>query len=50
MTTQWTTALPDWEERIVKGESLVPCKPLYPKTGVNALLKFKQLVIQDMID
>lgn len=49
MTTQWTTALPDWEERIVKGESLVPCKPLYPKTGVNALLKFKQLVIQDMI-
>lgn len=50
MTTQWTTALPNWEERIVKGESLVPCKPLYPKTGVNALLKFKQLVIQDMID
>lgn len=50
MTTQWTTALPDWEERIIKGESLVPCKPLYPKTGVNALLKFKQLVIQDMID
>ena len=50
MTTQWTTALPDWEERIVKVESLVPCKPLYPKTGVNALLKFKQLVIQDMID
>lgn len=50
MTTQWTTALPDWEERIVKGESLIPCKPLYPKTGVNALLKFKQLIIQDMID
>lgn len=45
----WTTALLDWEEKIVKGESLIPCPPLFGTPSKIALRVFKELALVDVL-
>ena len=49
MIDTWSTALPDWEKRIVAGKSLMPCKPLNQAVADIALKIFDQLILVDMI-
>lgn len=45
----WSTALPDWKERIRAGTSLVPDLPLYDAVAEKALRIFKRLRVPDII-
>lgn len=45
---KWTTACKDWETKIIKGESLIPLKPLFPEQAEMALNIFKELVLVDV--
>lgn len=49
MIDTWSTALPDWEKRIVAGESLMPCKPLNQDVADIALKIFDSLILVDMM-
>jgi phage terminase large subunit-like protein len=44
----WTTACPDWEKRIVAGESLIPCAPLFPDEAESALKVLRELILVDV--
>lgn len=48
-TPNWTTALPDWQDKIIKGESLTPCRPLFEPMANVALRIFKQLKLVDVL-
>ncbi|MBX3579900.1 MAG: terminase large subunit [Rhizobiaceae bacterium] len=44
----WSTACPDWEDRILSGRSLVPDLPLFRSEADKALRIFKRLRIPDV--
>ncbi|MFQ6553405.1 terminase large subunit [Aestuariibius insulae] len=45
----WSTAVPDWEERILEGRSLIPDLPLFDAVAEKALRIFKRLRVPDLI-
>ncbi|WP_276716895.1 terminase large subunit [Pseudooceanicola nitratireducens] len=44
----WSTALPDWEERLLAGQSLIPDLPLFDEVAEKALRIFKRLRVPDL--
>lgn len=45
----WSTAVPDWKERIRAGRSLIPDLPLFDAVAEKALRIFKRLRVPDII-
>jgi phage terminase large subunit-like protein len=45
----WSTAVPDWQARLLAGESLLPDLPLFDAVAEKALRIFKRLRVPDLI-
>lgn len=45
---QWSTACPDWESRIVSGQSLITFPPLFPAEAEAALEHFRDFTLVDV--
>jgi len=45
----WSTACPDWEQRIVARESLIPCAPLFPAAAKQGMDVFNALKLVDVM-
>ena len=45
----WSTSCPDWEKRILSGESLIP-PPIFPAEADAALAVFKELRLVDVLN
>jgi phage terminase large subunit-like protein len=45
----WDLSCPDWEERLLAGQSLVPDLPLFESEAARALRVFKRLKLPDVI-
>ena len=45
---EWVTSRPDWEERIVNRQSLMPCGPLFPGPADEAWSYIRQFVLADV--
>lgn len=46
MTPNWSTACPDWADKLKRGESIIP-PPIFPDQAEQALAVFKELRIVD---
>ena len=46
---RWSTAVPDWEDRIRNRKSLIPDLPLFDAVADKALRIFKRLRVPDII-
>jgi phage terminase large subunit-like protein len=46
MTPEWTTAMPDWADRLKAGKSIIPA-PIFPEQAEQALAIFKEFRIVD---
>ena len=46
----WSTACPDWERRVLAGESLITFPPLFPDEADAALAQFKLLRLVDVLN
>ncbi len=49
MSNPWSTALPDWEERILSGRTLVPDLPLFEDQAAKGLRVFRRLRVPDLV-
>lgn len=47
MSFSWTTSCVDWEKRIVAGQTLTPCAPLFPEQAAAAWAIFSELRMVD---
>lgn len=47
MTPVYSTACPDWADRLKRGDSIIP-RPIYPDQAAQALAIFKELKVVDL--